>query len=190
MGAQARVHVVQQPQIGRGVQRVVVLQEPCLDQHALHLLVAALGQFDAALFLIDGEVAFLLFDLGGELGNQSIDGLVELGAVLDRTRDDEGRARLVDQDGVDLIDNRKRQLSLALVGHAEGHVVAQIVKAKLIVRAVHHVAAIGRFLFLGILPGSHHAHGQTQKFIQRPHPGGIPTGEIVIHGDQMNAVIG
>ena len=121
----------------------------------------ALGQFDAALLLIDREVAILLLDLEGKLGNQSVNGFVKLRAVFYRTRDNEGRARLVDQDRVDLVDNRKRQFSLTLVCHAKGHVVAQIVKAKFIVSAVHHIAAIGCFLVFCILPGAHHTYSQA-----------------------------
>ena len=165
VSAQARVHVVQQPKVGRSVEGVIALQQSRLDQHALDLLVTALRQFNAALLLIDREVTLLLFDLKRELGNQSINGLVELRAVVYRTRDNERRTRLVDQNRIDLVNNRERQFALALVGHAEGHIVAQIVKTKLIVGAVHHVAAIGRSLFFGTLPGPHYAHGQTQKLV-------------------------
>ena len=37
--------------------------------------------------------------------HQLVDGDVEIGAVLDRTGDDQRRARLVDQDRVDLVDD-------------------------------------------------------------------------------------
>ena len=65
MGTQARVHVATAPGWSH---RGRLLAEACFDQHALHLLVTALGQFDAALFLIEGEVAFCSSTSGVSLG--------------------------------------------------------------------------------------------------------------------------
>ena len=62
--------------------------------------------------------------------------------VLGRSRDDERRARLVDQDGVDLVDDRVVQLALHVVLEPQLHVVAQVVEAELVVRAVGDVGAV------------------------------------------------
>ena len=59
------------------------------------------------------------------------------------TRDDERRPRFVDQDAVDLVDDREVVAALHVVREVELHVVAQVVEAELVVRAVGDVAAVG-----------------------------------------------
>ena len=63
--------------------------------------------------------------------------------VAHRARDDERRARLVDEDRVDLVDDRVRVLPLHALVERDHHVVAQVVEAELVVRAVGDVA-LGR----------------------------------------------
>ena len=62
--------------------------------------------------------------------------LVLLARRLGRAADDERRARLVDQDRVDLVDDRVVQRALRVLERAELHVVAQVVEAELVVLAV------------------------------------------------------
>jgi len=59
-----------------------------------------------------------------------------------------GRARLVDQDGIDLVDDREDVAALDHVLHAILHVVAQIVEAELVVGAVGDVAVVGLLALL------------------------------------------
>ena len=72
--------------------------------------------------------------------------------VVGRTGDDQRRAGLVDEDVVDLVDDRKVQRPLHLlpvlveavvVAGRVPHVVAEIVEAELVVRAVGDVAGVG-----------------------------------------------
>ena len=69
--------------------------------------------------------------------------VVDVGRLLDRPADDQRRARLVDEDRVDLVDDREVQLALDVLGERELHVVAQVVEAVLVVRPEGHVAAVG-----------------------------------------------
>ena len=89
--------------------------------------------------LIDGVVLALL---------QVADGLRHDAVVVRRlragARDDERRARLVNEDGVHLVDDRIVQVTLHHLALGEHHVVAQIVKAELVVRAERHVGGIRR----------------------------------------------
>ncbi len=78
-----------------------------------------LVQLDLAGFFIKGVVAFLnnnlffidtlglFFDLTLEGGNQGIDALIELGAVLGLARNDQWRTRFINQDGVHFIHHGK-----------------------------------------------------------------------------------
>jgi hypothetical protein len=71
-------------------------------------------------------------------------GIVHLRTVLERTGDDQRGARLVDQDRVDLVDDRVIVAALNHFGALILHVVAQIVEAELVVGRVGYVAGIGR----------------------------------------------
>ena len=105
--------------------------------------------------IIAGAVLLLL---PGQARNQGVDLDVELGALLGRAGNDQRRARLVDQDRIDLVDDGERQLALHAVLEAERQVVAQVVEAEFVVGAVGDVAGIGRALLvrrLGVLDDAH-----------------------------------
>ncbi len=98
MRAQRLLDVMNDGDVFDVVERLA-LEQIGLGQELLDMLVAGLGQRDDAGLLVELEVARL------ELGNECVDGRVELGAVVERARDDERRARLVGEDGVDLVDD-------------------------------------------------------------------------------------
>ena len=91
---------------------VDVLVEVLDAERLLDAVDALLGRDDGALRLVDLVVAVALagrFTIAGEL-------VVELGRVVGAARDDERRAGLVDEDRVDLVDDRevvRRQLVAA-----------------------------------------------------------------------------
>jgi hypothetical protein len=58
-----------------------------------------------------------------------VDGVVEIGAVVERAGNDQRRARLVDQDGVDFVDDGEGMPALHHLLELVLHVVAQIVEA-------------------------------------------------------------
>ena len=114
-----------------------------------------------------------------------------MGRLGGRAGNDQRRARLVDEDGVHLVDNCEVVTALDLLVLGGGHaVVAEVVEAEFGVGAVGDIARI-----LGAaLPGRHlvldGADRQTEVTEQRPHPLGVAFGEIVIHGDDMHAEAG
>ena len=69
--------------------------------------------------------------------------LVEVAAVFGRAGDDQRRARFIDQDRVDFVDDGEAVAALDHVAQRVLHVVAQIVEAELVVRAVGDVAGVG-----------------------------------------------
>ena len=70
------------------------------------------------------------------------------------------------------------------------HVVAQIVEAVLVVGAVGDVARIG-FLALRIVEAVHdHADGQSEEIIDLAHPFAVAAGQIVVDGDDVDALAG
>jgi len=70
------------------------------------VLVAGLGQRDLALLFVELEI-FL-----DQARDKAIDFLVELGIVFGRAGNDQRRARFVDQDGVDFVDDREMMAAL------------------------------------------------------------------------------
>ena len=123
------------------------------------------------------------FDRGFELG-------IKFVVNVDRRRpaDDERRARFIDEDGVDFVHDGEVMAALHLFFQAAGHaVVAQIIEAKLGVRAVGDVAGILGAAFGGRLIVQNAADGQAEKPINRAHPFAVAGGEVIIDRDDVHA---
>jgi len=150
MGAQGTVDMVDQAEIGGLIEAVFAAQQAVADQQVFGFLVPLLGEFHLAGFLVDDKVAGLVFGFRGQLLHQHIDALVKCRAVLGGAGDDQRRARLVDQDRIHFIDNGVKVAALGFVLQAQGHVVAQVIEAELVVGAVGNVGGVG-FLAAGDL---------------------------------------
>jgi hypothetical protein len=102
---------------------------------------ALVGQHRRVRLLVDGEVDVLL-----QARDELVDLVVEVGRLLGGLRDDERRARLVDEDGVDLVDQRVVERPLHHAVGRQLHVVAQVIEAELVVLPVGDVGAVGALL--------------------------------------------
>ena len=183
VGAQRLVDVMD----GRDVLDVVerlALEQVRLGQQPLELLHAGFGERHGALLLVDVVVGLV------ELRDVGVDGVVEVGAVVERAGDDQRRARLVDQDRVDFVDDGEDVPALDHVLHAVLHVVAQIVEAELVVGAVGDVAVVGGLALLVVEAVHDHAGLQAEEAVNLAHPFGVALGEIVVDGDDMDAAAG
>ena len=128
--------------------------------------------------------------LADHLLRQPREGVVGVGRLLGTAGDDQRRPRLVDQDVVDLVDDRERVLALDALLQRVGHVVAQVVEAELRVGAVGdvarvHLAALGR-AHLGL----DDADRDAEHVVDRLHPEGVAAGKVVVDGDQVHRVAG
>ena len=112
------------------------LEQAGVAQPLLHLFHAGFGERHRALLLVDLVVGLV------ERRDEGVDGVVEVGAVVERAGNDQRRARLVDQDRVDLVDDGVDVAALHHVLEPVFHVVAQIVEAELVVGAVGDVAVV------------------------------------------------
>ncbi len=70
------------------------------------------------------------------------------------------------------------------------HVVAQVVEAELVVGAVGHVAGVGRLAFLVVHAVHDHTDGEPEEAIDLAHPFRIALGQIVVDGDDVDALAG
>ena len=114
--------------------------------------------------------------------------VVHLRGLLAHAGDNQRRTRLIDQDGVDLVDDGEAVAALHLLAGVERHVVAQVVKAHLVVRAVGDVGGVG-----GLPRGLVHvvydqAHGKAEEAVHLAHPLRVALGEVVVDRHDMDAL--
>ena len=116
--------------------------------------------------------------------------MVHLGGAIGLAADDQRSTCLVDEDGVDLVDDGVVERPLRHIIQRRLHIVAQIVEAELVVGAVGDVRPVG-LLALG---RAHVADDgpdvQPQEVVDVTHPLGVTGGEIVVDRDQVRAVSG
>ena len=116
--------------------------------------------------------------------------LVGAGRFGAGARDDERRSGLIDQDGVDLVDDGVVVTALNTLLGAGDHVVAQVVKAKLGVGTIGDIGLIGRALKLERHVVLQQTDGHAQILIDTTHPLGVALGQVVIDGNDVHALAG
>ncbi len=188
-----------QPLVDGGEQlHVLELVEVVDVEQLLDLGDALVGDRHRVRLLVDEEVAcrvlaaVALLDLLAlhQLGDDLVDAVVAVGGFLGRAADDQRRARLVDEDGVDLVDDRVVVPALHHRRQVELHVVAQVVEAELVVGAVGDVGGVG-----GLAVGVGHvvlddADGQAEEAVDLAHPLGVAARQVVVDGHHVHALAG
>ena len=105
--AKRGVQVVHEPDVVRVVEARSGREQAGPRQHLLGVLVTLFGQEHLVRLLVDPVVALATFLLlPPELRSDIVQPVVQVDVVVSLPRDDERRARLVDQDGVDFVDDR------------------------------------------------------------------------------------
>ena len=181
VGAQGLVDVVDQADV-LNVVEAALAEQAGVGEQRLDPLGALLGERDRTLLLV---LVVVVLD---QPGDQLVDVAIGLRAILGRAGDHQRRARLVDQDAVDLVDDGEVEVALDHAVERELHVVAQVVEAQLVVGRIGDVAGI-----LGapgdiVEAGHDDAHSEAQETVDPPHPLGIAPGEIVVDRDDVDAL--
>ncbi len=108
-----------------------------------------------------------------------------------RTADDQRRARFVDQDGIDFIDDGIVIAALDLLLLGRGHaVVAQVIEAELAVRPVSDVAGVLFAAELRRLVVLNTADRQPEQVEKLAHPLRVAAREIIVYGHEVRAASG
>ena len=142
-----------------------------------------IGRRDRLLLLVDRVVdAFL--EAGDSLGHDGIH-VRRLGA---RARDNERRARLVDEDRVDLIDDGVVELALDHLLRVDDHVVAQVVEAELVVRAEGDIAAVRELALREVHVVHDEADRQSEVAVEAAHVLAVAAGQVVIDRDHVDTL--
>ena len=161
------------------------------------LLEAFVGDGDGAGLFVDHVVAGPGLGLEGfdqlalfELGDDGVGDGVLVGGLVRGAGDDEGGAGFVDEDGIDFVDDAVVLAALDHVVELELHVVAEVVEAELVVGAVGDVGGVG---FAALLVGEvvdDDADTEAEEAVDLAHPLGVALGEVVVDGDDVDAVAG
>ncbi len=80
--------------------------------------------------------------------------------------------------------------ALDLVLDLELHVVAEVVEAELVVGAIGDVGAVGLAALLVVEVVDDDTDGEAEEAVDLAHPLGVTFGEIVVDGDDVDAVTG
>ncbi len=150
---------------------------PCVADVALQ----PLDQPLALLHLVVRLLPRLL--LAHQVLGQPVGKVIPRRTLVRLARDDQRRPRLVDQDRVHLVHDRKRPLLLHLLILATLHLIAQIVKAELARRPVHHVAPVHvalHILRLHVLRVDR-PHRQPKGMEVRKRPVTVTLHQVVVH---------
>src|SRR6266571_1313905 len=175
LGPQRVLEVVHQ-------RRVHVLVQVLDAQDLLDLAHALFRDRDGALGLLD-LVVLVLAQARRDAGER----LVPLRGVGHHAADDQRGPGLVDEDGVRLVHDGEVVPSLHHLVQAHGHVVAQVVEAELVVGAVGDVGRVRGATLLRVHAGLDQPDGDAQRAEDRPHPLGVALGQVVVHGDYVDA---
>ena len=149
-----------------------------------------LDEFDAR--LVHADRLLLDVDLVVDVTLEQRRDTRELGVPLARslggTRDDQRCPGLVDQDRVDLVDDGEVVAALHEILEGMRHVVAQVVKAELVVGAVGDVGVVGDLALLRGHPGQDHRGVETEEAVDASHPLGVTLCQVVVDRDDVHAV--
>ncbi|CAB4962724.1 unannotated protein [freshwater metagenome] len=166
----------------RGVHRVVQVVDSKL---VLDLVNGRLEDANRLLLLVDFVIVIALEHVHdpGKLR-------IPAGRLVGRAADDEGRARLVDENRVDLVDHREVVAPLDELITRPRHVVAQVVEAELVVRAIGDVGGIGDATLRRSHVREDDANLEAEEPMDASHPLGVALGKVVVDRDDMDALAG
>ncbi len=177
--------------------RVLRRVEVVDPQRALDLLDAVLRDADRlellVVLVVGADLLGMSLRVAGsraesvELRGDAREVVVDLRGGLGLAGDDERRPRLVDEDRVDLVDDRKDVAALDARVERDGHVVAEIVEAELRVRPVRDVRLVRRLLLVERLHRLDRGDRHPERLEDGPVPLGVALREVVVRRDEVRA---
>ena len=196
------VHVFEIIFIEDGSRYQIVLMENCID--VVHTRV---GKRHALRFFIERVIAFDIFPLFrlhvhfvgieprdgilfhfDKLPDIFIDFVILVRVVFALPADDKRRARFVDQNRVDFVDDTKAESALHFLRKLYLHIVAEIIETEFVVRPVGDVAVVRRFPCSVVHIRKDRTDGLPHVRVHGPHPFGIAPCEVVVYRNDMHAL--
>src|SRR5438445_10718338 len=131
------------------------------------------------------DLGFLVLMAEFELRDDLVGGVVFVGCFVRSARNDKRRTGLVDQDRVDLVDDREIMITLYERLDVELHIIPEIIEAEFVVRSVCDVACICVLSLYIVHIVLNTADREAEEGVNFAHPLGIARSEIVIDRDDI-----
>src|SRR5262249_46249718 len=122
--------------------------------------------------------------------DHAINDIICVGRFFGGARDDQGSARLIDQNRVYFVYDREIVLALDVVLQVELHVVAQVVKPELVVLTVGNIGAVRGLALLVSQSVDDYADAQAEVVVDLPHPFGVAPRQVVVDRDHVHPAPG
>ena len=149
----------------------------------LYLLGTFIRQGNGLLLFVYGVVLVPL-----QVPHHHVSLLIEYGALVALTGNDQGRTGFVNQDGVHFVHDGVVVTPLSQLRLADDHVVPQVVKTQLIVGAVGNVAGIGLATLGTVHIMDDQAHAEPQEAVHLAHPLTVTARQIIVHRHHVDAL--
>src|SRR5208282_2871684 len=175
--AQSLIDVMNDVHVG-GVEEIAEIEQTLAFRDAFF------GERRGALLFVERVIDFL-----DELGDYFVDAVILVGGFFGRTGNNQRRASLVDQDRVHFVDDSELVAALNAILQVVLHVVTQVIESEFVVSAEGDVGAIGGAALRVVEIVNDHAHAHAEDLVDGAHPLGVAAGEIVVHGDDVNAFV-
>ena len=114
--------------------------------------------------------------------------LIEIARFVALARDDQRGPGLVDEDRVDLVDDRKVERPLDQLLFINHHVVPEVIKADLVVGRIGDVALIGPALLVLVHSRDRKADGEPEEPVHLSHPLAVAACEVFVDRDDVDAL--
>ena len=133
-------------------------------------------------------VVHLVVDTLAHARGQLREDAVELGGTIYRAGDDERGTGFIDKNRVDLVHDAEVVAALHHIIEGADHVIAQVVKAQLVIGAVGNVAIVGSLALWRAHLGQDDAHGQAKPAVDTAHHLGVALCQVIVNGDDVDTL--
>ena len=195
VGAQRENDAVLDLQIFR-IRKVADVEELLRLRDALlcevHDLVLLVDEKVSGLLLLDAHDGINLRKVLDVLASlhllgKNVAGLINLRGFTALSGNDERRSRFIDENRVDLIDDRIMQVAQNQLFLVDGHVVTKIVESELIVRDIGDVACIGCPALIAGHAVQNDTACKAHELIRLAHPFAVTLCEVIVDRDNVDA---
>ena len=122
-----------------------------------------------------------------QLRNDRVAFVILVGRLVRGSRDNQRRARFVDQNRINFVNDGEVVTALHASREIKLHVVAQVIEAEFVVRAVGDVGGVSSLALEIVHVVLDTTNLQTEETIDLAHPFRVARGQIIIHGNNVHA---
>ena len=166
------------------VQLVVLGIRQVFDPKRGFSLCGAVFSKNNAFFLLLHRIVGLVF----QARDEAVGLFIHICRLVALAGNDQRGARFINQDGVNLVNHGIVMSALHHIAAVDHHVVAQIIKAHLVIRAVGDIAGIRHAPLFSAQIMDDDANAHPQKTEQLPHLFALELCQVVVDRDDVNTL--